>query len=319
MSKLSILRRSVPPSVTRKAGLLMLQAKAQSPHILFGVGIVGFGATVVLSSRATLKVSDILDETQKNLSDIKSIEDNAELSKKHKYTPDDATRDRIVVYTQAFVDISKLYAPSFACGVLTIAAFSKAHAIQNARIGALAAAYTGLDRAFRLYREQVREIIGEEAERDIRYDARVESVEILHPDGGKSEFAERKKIGEGAYSMYARFFDETCDPWQKNPEYNWVFLRAQQQYANDMLKSRGYLFLNDVYKALGIEPTEAGQVVGWILGPDGDNYVDFGFLDGSKPRSRDFVNGHTNSVFLDFNVDGYILDKVRAPGWRSHE
>ena len=88
-----------------------------------------------------------------------------------------------------------------------------------------------------------------------------------------------------------------------------MFLKAQQQYANDLLKAKGRLFLNEVYDMLGLERTKAGQVVGWVYNPEnptGDNFVDFGIYDMSKERVRAFVNGYEPSILLDFNVDGDI-------------
>ena len=88
--------------------------------------------------------------------------------------------------------------------------------------------------------------------------------------------------------------------------YGWL----QQTFFNDLLLSRGHLFLNEVYDQIGIDRTKAGQVVGWVVSKDGDNFVDFGLFDGSTQEKRMFVNGHENSVLLDFNVDGVIYDKI---------
>ena len=90
-----------------------------------------------------------------------------------------------------------------------------------------------------------------------------------------------------------------------------MFLKAQQQYANDLLRARGRLFLNEVYDMLGIPKSKAGQVVGWVYdeeNPVGDNYVDFGIYDLSKERVRRFVNGDERNILLDFNVDGNIWE-----------
>jgi hypothetical protein len=88
-----------------------------------------------------------------------------------------------------------------------------------------------------------------------------------------------------------------------------------------MLKSKGSLFLNEVYDLLGIERTKTGAIVGWIYdknNPVGDNEVDFGIFDvkfhddmvGDGLAQRRFVNGLEDVVLLNFNVDGPILDRV---------
>lgn len=106
---------------------------------------------------------------------------------------------------------------------------------------------------------------------------------------------------------YARFFDEICMGWTKDPEYNLMYLIAQQRYANEMLEHRGHLFLNEVYDMLDIPRTKAGAMVGWIYNEHSGNKVDFGIY---NERNADFVNGHKNTALLDFNVDGNILDYI---------
>ena len=112
-------------------------------------------------------------------------------------------------------------------------------------------------------------------------------------------------------SPYARYFDEDSMAWTKDPECNKFFLLQQQNLANERLKRNGYLFLNEVYTMLGLPRTKAGQCIGWMYDtecPSGDNYVDFGIFNSEINRS--FVNGYENSVLLDFNVDGNILDRI---------
>lgn len=110
--------------------------------------------------------------------------------------------------------------------------------------------------------------------------------------------------------QYARVFDDSSIRWRKDPEYNMHFLKDQQNYCNDLLKTRGHLFLNEVYDILGIPRTKAGAVVGWVYdkeNPIGDKFVDFGL---TSDYNYYFINGYTNTALLDFNVDGYILDYI---------
>ena len=110
-------------------------------------------------------------------------------------------------------------------------------------------------------------------------------------------------------SPYSKFFDEFSRCWKNNAEYNLMFLRGQQNLANDRLIANGYLFLNDVYDMLDIERTEEGQVVGWVYDKDHPTYIDFGIYNGVRERNRAFVNGYESSILLDFNVQGIIKDK----------
>ena len=75
------------------------------------------------------------------------------------------------------------------------------------------------------------------------------------------------------------------------------------------------MFLNDVYKMLGMDPTTAGQIVGWVVG-NRDSFIDFGIYNPDNERARLFVNGGERSILLDFNVDGVIyklLDGIKKP------
>lgn len=64
--------------------------------------------------------------------------------------------------------------------------------------------------------------------------------------------------------QFARSFDKTNIHWNERSEYNKMFLKVQEGYFNDRLAARGYLFLNDVYDALGFPRVPAGQLIGWV-------------------------------------------------------
>lgn len=108
---------------------------------------------------------------------------------------------------------------------------------------------------------------------------------------------------------YSKFFDASSKYWVDDSETNLMFLKTVQKQMDEQLKEDGYLFLNDVYRELGIKKTRAGQVVGWIYNdkePIGDNFVDFGIYDRKDEACLAFVNGTEDVILLDFNVDGVI-------------
>jgi hypothetical protein len=168
-----------------------------------------------------------------------------------------------------------------------------------------------MEASFAKYRKDVAEVIGAEKERDIRLGFRDEVIE--DEDGNAKTVTNVDGVGPHGYSQYARFFDESSVNWSRTPEYNLMTLRAIQNHANDLLHSRGFVFLNEVYKELGIPMSQEGQLVGWTRkgsNGEGDGYVDFGIYDFQSDDRRAFVNGLERSILLDFNVDGFIQDKI---------
>lgn len=301
----------VPAKLTVAAGQATLQLSKQSPHILFGAGIVGFGATIYLASKAVLKLDRHVDVFQENLETVKELYDSAKDSEEGRasYPKSEYRKDLAYLYANSIYDITKMYAPTVIVGTLTIVCLTKSHTILSNRNTALMAAYSVLERSYNAYRKRVIDEFGEDKDREFRYPTKEIRTLSLNEKGKAVEKVETKTLLD-QYSTYARFFDEMCPDWKRNPEYNLIFLRAQQNWANDLLRARGHVFLNEVYDMLGIPRTKAGAVVGWVIGHEGDNYIDFGLFDGENSAARDFVNGRERSILLDFNVDGVIYDKI---------
>ena len=287
-----------------------LKTIKHSPEILAGVGVVGVVGSLVLACKATTKLSDVLEESKEQLDKIKEVA--ADPAYEEKYSQDDAKKDTTITYVQTAMKVTKLYAPSVILCASSLGCLLASNNILKKRNAALSAAYMTVDKSFKEYRKRVADRFGEEVEKEIRYNIKAEEITKVDEDG--NEVTETVKVMDGtddpnSYSDYARFFDESCAAWQNDAEYNLTFLKAQQQYANDLLKARGRLFLNEVYRMLGIDETKAGQVVGWVYNPDnptGDNFVDFGIYNMQRERVRAFVNGYEPNILLDFNVDGVI-------------
>lgn len=294
-----------------------------SPQILMGVGVAGVVASTVMACKATLKVNDILEESKETIEKIHEV--RADETKKDVYSEEDSKKDLAIVYTQTGVKLAKLYGPSIVVGALSLGSILMSHRILNKRNVALAAAYATIDKSFKDYRGRVVERFGETIDRELKHNIKVQEVEKTVTD----EEGNEKTVKENAFvvspsdiSEYARFFEEyTKDEkgnlvkntyWNNDNEHNLVFLKQVERYANDKLRIKGFLFLNEVYEMLGIPRTKAGQVVGWIYDekePIGDNYVDFGLYKDNLSYS-DFANGFENAILLDFNVDGNVWDKM---------
>ena len=281
----------IPNAMQRFVGSKSLVLQKNSPHILFGVGLAGVAVGTVLACRSTLKLEGTLVDIQRDLDDMKTLEEQGQTF---------TARERAYPYVKGTLEIGKLYAPAIIVMGVSVTALTGSHIQLNRRNAALSAAYAGLHEAFGDYRKRVQTEIGEEKERDIYHGVVTEKETI----DGKN--VKTTKVVPHTMSPYARIFDENNHNWQPNAETNRVTLQALQNYANHRLQARGHVFLNEVLSDLGFEPTKAGQLVGWhVDSPVSDHYIDFGIY---TPENARFVNGYENAVWLDFNVDGPILD-----------
>lgn len=300
-------------SATKTFHRVGFQIKKHSPEILLVTGITGVVTSAVMACKATTKVDAIVEETKKSIDMIHEGMDTGNICDVE-YTEEDGKKDLAIVYIQTGVKFAKLYGPSVLLGLTSIGCILASNNIIHKRNVALSAAYTAIDRSFKGYRGRVIERFGENMDRELRYNIKTQEVKetVVDEETGKKKTVKStvSVVDPNTYSDYARFFDEYCAGWTKDAEYNLMFLRQQQNYANELLKSRGHLFLNEVYDMLGIDRTKAGNIVGWIYDekhPIGDNFVDFGIYVLDNEKARDFVNGRERSILLDFNVDGDIL------------
>lgn len=286
------------PVVSKLVGRKSLVFKKNAPHIFFVGGLVGSVASTVMACRATLALEETIDEIKIDLDAAKEIQSDLENGTASGH----AGQDLAYIYLKSAGKVVRLYGPALAVGVVSVGALTGSHIDLSRRNTALMAAYTGLQAAYESYRERVIAELGGDREKDL-YHAKVDEVQAA----GSSDVTPLVDRAKGA--VYSRLFDEASTRWEKDPEYNRMFLQVQQNYFNDLLQARGHVFLNEVYDNLGFERTPEASVVGWLVGPraDGlaDGYIDFGFYE-----AVDFINGREPRVLLDFNVDGVIYNKI---------
>ena len=312
------MKNEIMTKVSRSLYKVGFKFKKHSPEILVVAGVVGLVTSTVMACKATTKVNDILDESKETIDKIhNSVDKGLHTSDGEEYTQEVANKDLSIVYVQTGWKFVKLYGPAVALGIVSIGCMIGSNQILRKRNVALTAALAAVDKSFKEYRGRLINRFGKDLDRELRFGIKAKEIEEKTTDENGKETTVTKTVEvvdpNTAHSLYSIVFCEGNDGWTKNAELNKVFLIQQQNYANDRLKLRGYLTLNEVYEMVGAPATAYGQIAGWVYTEDssiGDNFVDFGIFDVTNEKACDFVNGRERSIILDFNCIGNILNYI---------
>ena len=285
----------LPAALTKTVSKTILKAKKYSPEALMVVGIGGVIYFTVKACQKTYEAHDIIDEHEAEMEDIK---EEAE-----KGMPQDVRKERIcTLYVKTGKKLFKLYYKVVAGEVVAIACICCGFGLLKKRYLDVVAAYAGLTAKFKDYRKRVTEDVGEAVE--AKYLDGLKTVEEKTESG---EITKKFDVDEHVLNDdYIRMFGPSNMNYQRSDEANEVFLSAVQNYANQLLISRGHVFLNEIFDELGYPRTAAGACTGWVYdNPKGDGAIDF--------RARRVAGSDsypTCDYILNFNVDGVILDLI---------
>ena len=304
--------------VTRSLHKVGFKLKKHSPEILVVTGVIGIVTSTVMACKATTKVNDIVTESKKTIDKIHDcVGKGLHTSDGEEYTQEVANKDLAIVYTQTAWKFVKLYGPSVLIGAASIGCMVGSNRILRKRNVALAAALTTVEKSFKDYRGRVIDRFGKDLDRELRFGIKAKEIKekVIDENGNETTVTKTVEVVDPntAHSLYSIVFCEGNTGWTKNAELNKAFLIQQQNWANDKLRLRGYLTLNEVYEMVGAPTTAYGQIAGWVYTEDssvGDNFVDFGIFDVTNEKACDFVNGRERSIILDFNCIGNILEYI---------
>lgn len=313
------MKTEVMNTLTRGFHKVGFKLKKHSPEILVGAGIVGGVGAAVMACKATTKAGDVLEQFHKSLDQVHEAAELAETNEKvrEQYTEEDIRKDTVIVYANAAKEFAKLYGPAVILGAVSITAILAGHNITRKRNVALTAAYAAVDKGFKEYRNRVVDRFGEDMDRELRYNVKAKEIEETTKDPKTGEEKTEKKIVSTAnpsYGPYTKCYGELCDTYSKDYNHNLTFLLQQQRYANQKLKSEGYLAWNDVLYSLGIPKVPEGQVMGWVYdkkAAENSDIVDFGIYKNDEANYL-FVNGYEKSIWLDFNNNGMMCNILDA-------
>lgn len=279
--------KNVFKGITDNLSKLAIKVDKYLPEIMFTTSMAAGAAAIVTTALASFKVKEKLDD----------IDNDDDIENKN--------IEKALMLCKLYVTPATLATSS---AILGFGAFTK---MRGRYLGAVAA-YNGVKFTFDKYRERVINNEGKEKDFEYMYGADY----VVNSDQNNKETKEQHvdSIVPGL-SQYAIIWDKylpdgSVNPnWDENTNFNYMFLRTQEAIMNDLLQSRGHVFLNEVLEAIGYPHTQAGAVVGWVKGY-GDDLIDFGLYNNETEKIKRFVNGNPNTIILDFNVDGVIYDLI---------
>ena len=289
--------------------------RRHAPEILVVGGLVGGVATTVLACRATLQAAEDIGEAQ---AEIEAIEETKKT--KDTYTEEEYKKDKRRVYSRLGFQMVKRYAIPAATGLASMAAIGAGTGILNKRNASLAMGLASTTASLKDIKNNLINKYGEEEGKklynELRYGLKEEEVkeQIVDEDGKKRTIKKKIAVADENAMVrdvsYVRKFDWHNPYWQPNMQYNLMFARSQQNYANDKFRADGHYWTDDADKALGFKSRKEGRTTGWHYDPKDptiDNFVDFNI---QEAWEHDEDGTLRPVLYFEYNVDGSILNKI---------
>lgn len=322
---------------------LKFKAVAHKPEITLAIGLAATVGAVVTAAVAATKSSNTINEAKMDIEDIDSdgvtefLEYQNARREQMGLEPVDITNadpevEKKKIKRKCTKSVVKYWIlPSGLLIVSGICQISTYRTLNSRLITASMAAIAAeagrreIESAFAKYRGNVAEKFGEEVEEGLFEEImpkKTVTVQETDPETGEVIEREKEVIDDSKlpiYSIYSKVY--TNRSYQPGLDVETV--RNVQNWANDRLITRGYVFLNEVYEALGFEPDGDFVGIGWksrefTKDKSEDGYIDFHLFGNDLSRfNKDVIRWRNadpsiTNVRLDFNVDGPIYKDVNA-------
>lgn len=229
----------------------------KSPIALTILGCAGVIATAVTAVKATPKALKIIE-------------------KEFEEVP--PTKKEVVEATW------KCYIPSAIIGIATIGCIIGSTGISYKSQASLISAYTLLERSYKEYKDKVKELFGEDGEREVKAsivrDHFMEGDHIPTPMGEKLIFY---------IDHYEDFFERTM-----------LEVKDAEYELNRKFTREGLVTLNDFFRLLDLPETEIGELIGWNI-------------DGAYEESGYFWIEFEHTLITMDEVECYAIDTPYRP------
>lgn len=178
----------------------------------------------------------------------------------------------------------KCYIPSAIIGIATIGCIIGSTGISYKSQASLISAYTLLERSYKEYKDKVKELFGEDGEREVKAsivrDHFMEGDHIPTPLGEKLIFY---------IDHYEDFFERTM-----------LEVKDAEYELNRKFTREGLVTLNDFFRLLDLPETEIGELIGWNI-------------DGAYEESGYFWIEFEHTLITMDEIECYAIDTPYRP------
>ena len=309
-------------AIAMKAGAvakkLYFKLAQKAPVLYLAGGIVCIVGGTVYAIAKSDSAHNIMDTFQNEMDEIHKNEEIADKRQNPEqwYPQADRKKHKKACYGHMIKSMAKLYLPVLLLEMVGVLAICHSHKLITKQAAALSASLATVTNQFNTYRKRVEDKYGKEAEEAIFYgfeDHEVTEV-IQNPDGTETSVTKQVKTADPV-SRWARFIDECCGLWEKNPHYTIDNVRVRLSTLDRMLKTYGFLTMNDIYKQLDL-PLDAvdGNIWGIVYDPLNENkfmaYFDK-LYSVSTQATRRFINGYEDVLLIDIQPEGQLSELLQ--------
>ena len=206
------------------------------------------GGTALMAASTGLAVKASFDSLHKVI--VPHIVKTSEIDADETMSEDEKETAKEELKKETAIETAKTFLPAVGVMVAGVACIAAGHTMQLKRLAGLSAALA----AVKLENEQLKaDAAGEE----------IEPVTVAHE--GKTDVVRTEVDGHllPVEDFRHRVFGPENKNWDPAPVVCENFLNAVERHANDQLRWKGHLFLNELYKMLGLPETRMGSVMGW--------------------------------------------------------
>ena len=245
-----------------------------SPLILTVGGVVGLGATAVLSYKARHKVEAIVEDVEAKRKDEDRIADIKEQLtdpnvpmediQEHLQTELAFLEENAEVINKGVVarDLAGALALPVTVGIASICSIALSWYIMNNRLLTVSGALATATAEHVYYKRRVADRYSQEVADELSIPVRDEKRMVTNEKTGK-ESEKEVPVREDLVSLEGEWFDQSSEYTVDDHSYNVAFVNSVKDKLENQFTRNGSLLLNQVYDALGLPRTKSGALMGW--------------------------------------------------------